>query len=106
METEAVQSILRAYESYSGQAVNFQKSTIFFSSNVRTNKQDEIKQALGVFSDLSNSRYIGLPSLIERSKKLVFRYLKDKVFNRIHNWSSKLLSKLLSRYQHIQFLVS
>lgn len=82
-----MQNILKSYENYSGQAVNFQKSTIFFSSNVRTDKQEEIKHTLGVFSDIENSRYLGLPSLIGRSKKLVFR------FQRIQNWSSKLLSK-------------
>lgn len=53
----------------------------------------EIKQSLGVFSDIGDSKYLGLPSLIGRSKKTVFRYLKDKVFQKIQSWSSKLLSR-------------
>lgn len=85
--------MLHSYEIVSGQAINFQKSAIFFSSNVRRDKQDEIKSLLGVSNDLSNSNYLGLPSLIGRSKKSVFKYLKDRVWKRIQGWSSKLLSR-------------
>lgn len=82
-EPLSIKDILHSYEVFSGQAVNFQKSAIFFSSNVRRDKQDEIKNLLGVFNGIENSRYLGLPSLIGRSKKSVFRYLKDKVWNKI-----------------------
>lgn len=50
----------------SGQAINFQKSGIFFSANMHTDKQDEIKNLLGVQNDLSEGQYMGLPSLIGR----------------------------------------
>lgn len=48
---------------------------------------------LGVRNDPSQGNYLGLPSLIGRSKKMVFSFLKDRVGKRIQNWSSKLLSK-------------
>ncbi|WOH00018.1 hypothetical protein DCAR_0519374 [Daucus carota subsp. sativus] len=92
-EANEVKGILNSYETYSGQAVNFQKSVIFFSSNVRRDKQTEIKQPLGVHNDIGCTKYLGLPSLIGRFKKTVFRYLKDKVFQRIQGWSTKLLSR-------------
>lgn len=92
-ETISVREMLHSYEMFSGQAVNFQKSAIFFSSNVRRDKQDEIRNLIGVFNGIENSRYLGLPSLIGRSKETVFRYLKDKVWQKIQNWNSKLLSK-------------
>lgn len=85
--------ILNAYEAYSGQAVNYQKSAIFFSSNVRMDKQEEIKGKLGVTKDIGDSKYLGLPSLVGRSKKKVFRYLKEKVIKKIEGWSTKLLSR-------------
>lgn len=53
----------------------------------------KIKQILGVYSDIGDSKYLGLPSLIGHSKKTVFRYLKDKAFQKIQSWSSKLLSR-------------
>lgn len=53
----------------------------------------EIKQKLGVYKDLGDNKYLGLPSLIGHSKKTVFKYLKDKVIQMIKGWSSRLLSR-------------
>lgn len=44
-------------------------------------------------SDIGSSKYLGLPSLIGRSKKSVFNYLKDKIWAKIKTWSTKLLSR-------------
>ncbi|KAL8121049.1 hypothetical protein AgCh_017989 [Apium graveolens] len=88
-----VREILQKYELHSGQAINFQKSGIYFSSNVRLDKQGELKDLLGVHSDLSTGRYLGLPSLIGRSKKTAFNYLKDRLWSKIQGWSAKCLSK-------------
>lgn len=92
-ESKAVKDVLNLYADASGQSVNFQKSAVFFSSNVRTDKQMELKNILEVHNDIGNSKYLGLPSLIGRSKKSVFRYLKEKVSQKIQAWSSKLLSR-------------
>lgn len=93
VETNNIKEDLHAYEFASGQAFNFQKSAIFFSSNVRRDKHLENKGILEVHNDIGNSNYLGLPSLIWRSKKIVFRYLKDRVWKRIQEWSTKLLSR-------------
>lgn len=66
-----MKEVLKKYERLSGQAVNMQKSGIFFSANVRRDKQQEIKNLLGVQNDLSTGHYLGLPSLVGRSKKAV-----------------------------------
>lgn len=92
-ETIAIKEILNRYELMSGQVVNYQKSAIFFSSNVRTGKQEEIKNILQVYNNIGNSKYLGLPSLIGKSKKSVFNYPKDKIWVKIKTWSTKLLSR-------------
>lgn len=92
-EVKEVKAILRKYEMQSGQAINFQKSGIYFSANVRVDKQEEIKNTLQVHHDLSAGRYLGLPSLIGRSKKQVFNFLKDRLWAKIQGWSQKCLSK-------------
>ncbi|KAL8118342.1 hypothetical protein AgCh_016030 [Apium graveolens] len=92
-EANEVVSVLQKYEKQSGQAINFLKSGIFFSSNVRMDKQQEIKELLEVHSDLSAGHYLGLPSLIGRSKKKVFDFIKDKMWKRIQGWSMKCLSR-------------
>lgn len=77
----------------SGQAINFQKSGIFFSANVRRDKQNEISEILGVHNYLRNSKYLGLPSLIGRSKKSVFNFVKERGWQRTQGWINKMLSR-------------
>ncbi|XP_074346258.1 uncharacterized protein LOC141685032 [Apium graveolens] len=93
-EATSVKEILNQYEFFSVQPVNYQKSAIFFSSNVRTDKQAEIKNILQVHNDIGNSKYLGLPSLIGKSKKSVFNYLKDKIWAKVKSWNTKLLSRV------------
>lgn len=92
-EASKVKEILSNYESISGQAVNYQKSGIFFSANVHKDKQQEVKNILGVSNDLSTGHYLGLPSLVGRSKINVFKFLKDRIWKRVSGWNMKLLSK-------------
>lgn len=65
-EVLRVKSMLSCYADQSGQAINFQKSGILFSSNVRRDKQLEFSDMLGVHNDISSSNYLGLPSLVGR----------------------------------------
>lgn len=69
-----VKSLLNVYENLSGPAINFQKLGIFFTTNVRRDKQLELTRILGVTSELKDSNYLGLPSLIGRSKKAVLNF--------------------------------
>lgn len=55
-ESRSIKEILNSYEVFSGQAVNYQKSAVFFSANVHRDKQREIKQLLGVFEDIGNNK--------------------------------------------------
>lgn len=92
-EVMEVKTILQKYELHSGQAINLQKSGIYFSSNVRVDKQEEVKNVLGVYNDLSTGKYLGLPSLIGRSKKTTFNFLKDRLWSKLQGWAAKSLSK-------------
>lgn len=40
-----------------------------FSLNVQTDKQAQLSALLGVHNDISSSHYLGLPSLVARSKR-------------------------------------
>ena len=61
----------------SGQAINFKKSGIFFSTNVDANLRDTLMGILGVSSPLYTSKYLGLPSLIGKRKKHIISCLKN-----------------------------
>ena len=60
-EVEVVRDILLRFEHVSRQAVNYGKSEVMFSSNIRTDKQNEIIGMLGVELTEGNSYYLGLP---------------------------------------------
>ena len=42
--------------------------------------------------DASHTKYLGLPSIIGRSNKVVFVEIKDKVCKKLAGWKGKLLS--------------
>ena len=70
---------LVVYEQVSGQAINFQKSEIFFSRNVSQDKQNNIANILEMQAVLGTGKYLGLPSMIDRSKKATFNFIKDRI---------------------------
>ena len=92
VECNKLKEILRTYESTSGQKINMDKSSIFFNPNASQECKDEILSILGPMHDTSHTKYLGLPSIIGRSKKLIFAEIKDKVCQKLAGWKSKLLS--------------
>ncbi|XP_075504628.1 uncharacterized protein LOC142542068 [Primulina tabacum] len=77
----------------SGQAINFGKSGIPYSGNVHQDVKNNVSSILGVNSPLDTGKYLGLPSLIGRRKKMVFSYIKERIWSRIQSWKNKPLSK-------------
>jgi hypothetical protein len=78
-ESTKLKEILKEYEEGSGQAINFQKSEIFFSSNTNEETRRSIKSIFHVSESLGTGKYLGLPSLIGRNKKAIFGYLRDQI---------------------------
>ncbi|WVZ55127.1 hypothetical protein U9M48_005830 [Paspalum notatum var. saurae] len=64
-----------------------------FSPNTSEQVRQHIIVELGIKQLTNNERYLGLPVYIGKSKKKMFEYIKQKVWNRIHGWQEKLLSK-------------
>ena len=48
---------------------------------------------LGVEVIDGNSYYLGMPSILGRSKRVIFGFLKDCLRKRLSSWQSKLLSR-------------
>lgn len=86
------------YEKCSGQSVNFQKSGVFFSSNVAEAKRREISQILGVHVDIKNTKYLGLPLLVRRSKKRVFQYLRRRKVRELQDGRINRCHKLVKQF--------
>ncbi|KAA3476848.1 reverse transcriptase [Gossypium australe] len=89
--TSLLKGILKEYKDYSGQCVNFNKSTIFYNSNTSEGNRDEVSKILGVRPSTDMEKYLGFPSgkrFISESKagaigsylKEVMRYLSNQYF--------------------------
>ena len=84
--------ILKVYEYSSGQQLNKQKTSLFFSRNTRGEIQNKIKIIFGAQVIKQHKTYLGLPSLIGRSKTNSFAQLKTKVAHKLSGWKEKLIS--------------
>ncbi|GAA0168313.1 hypothetical protein LIER_23060 [Lithospermum erythrorhizon] len=90
-EAEKIMNILNTYESWSGQLVNVQKSTIMFSPNVSGPTREAISAMLDMTEVNSHGKYLGLPTTIGSFKKEVFNTIVDRVKAKVANWKSRLL---------------
>jgi len=78
-ECQQLIDILQLYEATSGQKVNTNKSSIFFSCNTPKEVKNKVMSTLGPMSDSQHSKYLGLPSIIGKSKTEVFIEIKERV---------------------------
>jgi len=89
-----MRAILSTYERAFDLTVNLQKSKIFCSRNVLTTYHNNIAIILVVQVVLGTGKYLGFPSMIGRSKKSTFSFIKDRIWKKNNSWSSKSLSKV------------
>uniref|UniRef100_A0A803PUK7 Reverse transcriptase domain-containing protein n=1 Tax=Cannabis sativa TaxID=3483 RepID=A0A803PUK7_CANSA len=92
-EIDKVQELLLIFEKASGQQVNFNKSSVFFSSNTTQSSKNLICNSMGICEATEDSKYLGLPSTLGRNKNTVLGFLKDKMQKRIQSWDGKFLSR-------------
>lgn len=92
-ECSNIQNMLCTYEKVSRQCLNLQKTSLFFSSNTQPLVIAKIKQVASVIVYNNFEKYLELPSIIGISKYTSFKYLKGRVWLKIHSWKNKFISK-------------
>jgi hypothetical protein len=92
-EVASIKLCLDKYCKWSGQLVNASKSSIHFTKNTLPSISTAIKSIIPYSTNSSNNLYLGLPILMENSKKMAFQSILDKVLNRIEGWRAKHLSQ-------------
>lgn len=92
-ECATIKDIFDKYEVASGQAINYEKSGVFFSRNTTSSDQALLSNILEVHNPLNLGRYLSLPSMIGRSKKAFFKHLRDKLWKKTNVLRAKFLSK-------------
>ncbi|KAL0288754.1 UNVERIFIED_CONTAM: putative mitochondrial protein [Sesamum angustifolium] len=88
-----VKNILETYAKASGQMINYNKSSMVLSKNSTDTLKDTLPMLLGLQREDQQERYLGLPSVVGRSKKGVFSYIRDRVWQRIRGWCERNLSQ-------------
>jgi hypothetical protein len=101
---------LKVYEEISGQAINMQKSEIYYSKNTTGDMKEKIQSILQVTESMGSGKYLGLPSMVGR-KKRQFLIISKTVFGsafrvgRVNTYprqEERYLSNLLHNlFQHI-----
>ncbi|XP_057444455.1 uncharacterized protein LOC130736669 [Lotus japonicus] len=92
-EALTIKAILASYEQASGQVINLDKSMLSCSRNVPENRFHELKQLLNVKAVECYDKYLGLPTIIGKSKTQIFSFVKDRVWKKLKGWKEKSLSK-------------
>ena len=70
---------LDAYCRASGQRINLDKSSIFFSKCCPAIVKQELKLILNVQNESLSAKYLGMPSDVGRSTNGAFKYLRDRI---------------------------
>ena len=78
-DIQTIQSILQVFEKVSGQQINIDKTTLFFSNAVAEKKKEEILNFLGVPKIMEYEKYLGLLAVVGRKKKANLNYIKERV---------------------------
>ena len=92
-EAQYIESILQLYKSAWGQEINLDKSALVFGSNTDSKVWHSITNYLGIKEVATHDKYLGLPTIIGRSKSAVFSSIKDRIWQKIHDWNEHRLSR-------------
>lgn len=55
--------------------------------------QTELALIMGISNPINTGCYLGLPSLIGWGKKSIFRFIRDRLWERLKSWRNKKVSK-------------
>jgi hypothetical protein len=86
-------NLLKKYELASGQKLNNLKTAIFFSRNTSQETREKILVESRIPSSQRYDTYLGLPTLVGKSRTKEFKGIIDRVWKRLQDWKLKFLSQ-------------
>jgi hypothetical protein len=93
IEWKNVLEILKRHERASGQKLNLDKSSIFFSKNTKREFKEHIGSLVGISAMTNYHKYLGLPAMVGHSKSWTFAGIQDQVCKRLDGWKERFLSQ-------------
>ena len=88
----SLENVLEIYEQASSQQLNQEKNVFFFIINTPQDFQDDIKSHFGAKVIKQHETYLGLLSLVGKSKCNTFQQLKERLDKKLSRWKEKMLS--------------
>lgn len=82
---QVMKNILGTYEVTFGQAISVPKSKVYYNNRVETALRESITNTLGVRAVMGTRKYLGLPSIMGRSKEATFGFIKDRIWHKINS---------------------
>jgi hypothetical protein len=83
--------ILRIYEECSGQCVNREKSSIYFSPNTPLSIRQDLKGLLGITVEAFSERYLGLPTAVGRITSGTFDHIGERIRSKMQRGSEQMV---------------
>ena len=82
----ALEATLNSYCAGSGQAINKDKSALFFGNHCPDSVKTRVKNQLGIYNEAFKDSYLGMPTA-------TFKFLTDRAWQNIHGWSARPTSR-------------
>uniref|UniRef100_A0A803Q9F4 Reverse transcriptase domain-containing protein n=1 Tax=Cannabis sativa TaxID=3483 RepID=A0A803Q9F4_CANSA len=89
---DTILKCINTYEAWSGQKCNLSKSSVLFSKNTLPSVKQNISGMLKVKECLGNEKHLGMPFVFKRKNREEFKFLRDKILQRIEGWKFRFLS--------------
>ncbi|XP_026417369.1 uncharacterized protein LOC113312850 [Papaver somniferum] len=93
VETSNLMSPIKDFSCISGQMLNFEKSTCFFSKNVLPDHCASLIKYMNVRKIELNEKYLGIPLFITRNRTESMSHLNTHHDSRVSNWKGKQLTQ-------------
>ncbi|XP_021724729.1 uncharacterized protein LOC110692045 [Chenopodium quinoa] len=93
VECSKIVDILNIYEATSVVKINYEKSEVSFSKGVNVSKQEELVDLLQMRLVVKHEKYLRIPTVIGRSKRMVLAALKDRIWKKLQGYKGRLLSR-------------
>ncbi|XP_026443841.1 uncharacterized protein LOC113343993 [Papaver somniferum] len=90
-QTRALLEVIEEFSQCSGQVINFNKSSVYFSNNVSPSSAETLASILQVPIMDPKEKYLGLPFFIGRNERAHLSVLLENMDTRLSKWNASNL---------------
>lgn len=90
--SETIKDVLEKFCEESGQMVSYEKSHVYFSTNVPANLRDKVCENLGIQATFNLGKYLGFPLSHRGATLSQFNFVAERVLTKLAGWKTKFLS--------------